>query len=521
MNPILLGPMLPELLLAGLALAVLMVDLFLRPERKQWAGLLSAAGLAAVLVLLLEMSAGGERVFFGALLLDSTALFFRRFFVVAALLVTVITFTSMERFDRGKGEFFSLVLLATLGMMLLGAVNDFLSLFICMETMTVCFYIMAAYERRRLRSSEAGLKYLILGALSTGFLLNGVSFIYGATGEVHFERIQEVLAGPALDHEHTVLLRTGILLLIVGLGFKIGAVPFHVWVPDVYQGAPTPTTAFLAVGSKAAGFAMITRIFGQALWEARSFWGPVLLVLAVVTIAYGNLAAIPQINIKRLMGYSSIGHSGYMLLGVAAVAMVGTEATRFDGFAALFYYLLAYLFSNVVVFVVIAAVERSENSSELEDYAGLARRSPILGLALFVGLLSLAGVPPLAGFFGKFMVLAAAYEQGLLWAFFIGVGFVAVSLYYYLCVLKRAYIFEPKSITRITPHQPARLVILVCVALVIILGVVQRPFVRSSDGAASALASYRPAATTPAVKEPPGVARAGGQEGFRQGAQSP
>jgi NADH-quinone oxidoreductase subunit N len=331
---------------------------------------------------------------------------------------------------------------------------------------------MTAYLRNQNASIEAGVKYLILGALSTALFLYGTSFIYGATGSTSYWEIQRRLTeGGALPLSFLF----GMILVICSLGFKIAAVPFHLWAPDIYEGAPTPVTAYLSIGSKVAGFAALIRLVLTVFEPASGVLTLLFSVMAALTILYGNLGAIPQTNIKRLLGYSSIGHSGYLLIGFAAFAHSGNEA--------ILYYLMSYIVSAAGAFFVIVAVSEHCKTDEISEYAGLATRSPLLASAMLLSLLSLAGVPPLAGFFGKFYVLLAGMKAGLLWLVAIGVLNVITSLYYYLKVVKVMYVDKPASAEPLRLSVEQKVIQYVCILGILALGIFQGPFVRLAEQA--------------------------------------
>jgi NADH-quinone oxidoreductase subunit N len=396
---------------------------------------------------------------------DGLALFFKRLFLIATILVTVMSFGFAGKIESGVGEFFALILFACTGMMLTASVNDFVMLFVALELVTVSFYILTSYLRRQVPSLEAGVKYLILGALSSAFLVYGITFIYGATGTTGFEGLAEFLKAKG----GSGLVLIGVLLVLAGLGFKVGSVPFQIWVPDVYQGAPAPVTAFLAVGSKAAGFALLLRLLYGGLLPMKPTWVALIAVLAALTILYGNLAAIPQKNIKRLLGYSSISHAGFLLLGVAAATAFGTGAVLF--------YLFAYVFTNLGAFLVIVCLANVTADEEIASYAGLARRSPLLAAAMTVALVSLAGVPPMAGFFAKFLVFSAVIEQQLWWLAVVGAVGVVASLYYYLGVVKAMYWQEPARPEVIAVSLPMKTTLWCVMGATLLIGVFQGPFV--------------------------------------------
>ncbi|MEI8315952.1 MAG: NADH-quinone oxidoreductase subunit N [Verrucomicrobiota bacterium] len=474
-----LGSVQLEAMLVALALVTLLSDAFRPTMNKRSIGLGLAALVALVLLYSFTLQPQTTTCFHGMYRLDTLALYFKRLFLVATLLVLVMGAEFAERFESGVAEFYSLVLLAATGMLLTASVNDFILMFVSLELVTITFYILTSFLRRQVQSLEAGAKYLILGALSSGFTVYGIAYIFGTTGTTNFDTLAATLKAGTTGPAFTL----GMLLVMTGLGFKIASVPFQIWAPDVYQGAPTPVTAFLAVGSKAAGFALLLRVLLVGLLPVSALWTTLVLVLAAATLLYGNLGALPQTNIKRLMGYSSIGHAGYMLMGVAAVNTLGAGAVLF--------YLGQYAFTNLCAFLVIIAVTNVTETDEISGFAGLGRRSPVLGLALFAALMSLAGVPPLSGFFGKFQLFAAVIERAQTdWHYYVlaGIGSVAVvvSLYFYLNVAKAIYLEEPAAgAVPIPVSRPMRAALYFCMASIIGLGIFQRPLVDAAVKAAT------------------------------------
>jgi NADH-quinone oxidoreductase subunit N len=499
--------MLPEIYLTLLGLVILVADLYTSPERRFRLGWWAAGGLTvlAVWLFLTETPKITSFAAFGLYRVDGFALLMKKIFVMTGILVSVMSVGYLKHYGRGPGEFFSVVIFALIGMFMVASVNDFMSLFVSLELVTLSFFILAAYRRHDKLSGEAGIKYIIIGAMAAGLMLFGMSFIYGATGEVRFMHqvvnpdgtsqmmfLSDTVAGLSGEWQMTALF--GFTLLLVGLGFKVAAVPFHTWVPDVYQGAPTPVTAFLSVGSKAAGFVLIVRVitlvvptvFPDVDTAMVSQLTSLFALIAGLTLFYGNLAAIPQRNIKRLMGFSSIGHAGYLLLGVVAVlAMKASGENTMTGVSAIAFYLFAYVFTNMAMFIGIVIFSAgTENSHQIDDYAGLGKRAPLLALCLTIALLSLAGVPPLAGFFGKFYLISSVVEAsrldgfgGLLVLAAVGAVNVVVSMYYYLCVVKRMYMMEPTSDEPISMASPVKIALLACVVMIVVIGIFQGPFV--------------------------------------------
>ena len=467
--------------LVGLALLTLLADAFRPVANKRRLGYLLATAVAVLLVYSFTLAPLGQTLFHGMYRLDELALYFKRLFLVATLLVLVMGAEFTERFEAGVAEFYALVLLAATGMLLTASVNDFILMFVALELVTITFYVLTSFLRRQVQSLEAGTKYLILGALSSGFTVYGIAYIFGTAGTTNFDTLSAQLS--TLHAPPSAAFTLGMLLVMTGLGFKIASVPFQIWAPDVYQGAPTPVTAFLAVGSKAAGFALLLRVLLAGLLPVSALWTMLLVVLAAATLLYGNLGALPQTNIKRLMGYSSIGHAGYMLMGIAAVNALGAGAVLF--------YLGQYAFTNLCAFLAIIAVTNVTKTDEIAGFAGLGRRSPLLGLALFAALMSLAGVPPLSGFFGKFQLFAAVIERAQTdWHYYvlagIGAAAVVISLYFYLNVAKAIYLQEPEpDAPPITVSLPMRAALYFCMAAIIGLGIFQRPLVEAAVKAAT------------------------------------
>jgi len=447
---------LPELVLAGTALAVLLLDLFLAPDRRRLTAYLGLAGTAAALAaaawlwVALEGGTGPATIaakaapIAGMLRLDTFALVFKLLFLAIGLLVVLLSIDFVERRGLPVGEFYSLLLFAVLGMMLMAASRDLVMIYLGLETTSIASYALAGLLRRDLRSGEAALKYFLTGALASAVILFGMSLIYGATGSTDLAALMTsstVRAGTAAWFGPVAL--AGLVLLIVGFGFKVAAVPFHFWAPDAYEGAPTPVTTFFSVGPKAASFAVLLRVFGPVLGPAGG-WStampgagalPTLFaVLAVVTMTVGNLTALSQRNIKRMLAYSSIAHAGYALVGLAVAAADPR------GLAAIIYYLLAYAAMNTGAFAVVIWLNNRGTGDDVADYVGLGRRAPLAAIALVVCFLSLIGIPPTAGFFGKFYLFLAAIGGGMTWLAVVMVVNSAISVGYYYSVVRNMYL---------------------------------------------------------------------------------
>ncbi|MBI4355969.1 MAG: NADH-quinone oxidoreductase subunit N [Candidatus Omnitrophica bacterium] len=453
-----------ELALAALALIVLALDLVWSREQQERLGAVTTVGLLLILALWWHQRGASGTGFYGLAVLDRFAWYMKGLILGASLLVVTMTREFLRRLPGPRGELYLLLVLAATGMSLLTATADLTLLFVSLELLTFSLYVMTAYVRTDARSIEAGLKYLILGAVASASVLYGIAMLYSQTGHTRYDELTLHL----MTHPPTPAVLLGMLLILSGLGFKIAMVPFHLWVPDVYEGAPTPVAAFLAVGSKTAGFAALLRLLLTTLQPLHAQWTWVLAALSGATMLYGNLAALPQKNIKRLLGYSSIGHVGYLLMGLSSASVLGTAGVLF--------YLLAYLLMTGAAFLVVVAVSQRIGSDRIEDYAGLSQRSPFLAAAMFVALMSLAGVPPLAGFFGKFLLILSAVQGQLFWLAAIGAVNVVISLYYYLLVIKQIYLRPAREDTELTVGLPYRFVLYACLAGILGVGIFQRPF---------------------------------------------
>jgi NADH-quinone oxidoreductase subunit N len=454
-------------------LALLLADLWLPASARRNLGYAAAIGLGGVLLYSLaavNLGPGEVQYAFNKMyVMDGLALFFKRFFLLAAIVVLVMSVEFADRIETGITEFYALILFALAGMLFASSANDFALLFVSLELITVTFFVLTSFQRARLGSLEAGVKYLIIGALSTAFTVFGIALVYGISGRMNFGELAEV----AGQHAGNAVFLFGVLLVLVGLGFKIAAFPFQIWAPDVYQGAPSPVTAFLAVGSKAAGFALLLRVLFTAVPAVTEQWAHLLIIISAATILYGNLCAIPQRNLKRLLGYSSIAHAGYMLLGVAALSAAGKSAVL--------YYLSGYLFTVLGAFTVICLVMRQVEGEDISALAGLNRRSPFLAFTLALAMVSLAGIPPLAGFFGKFLLLKSILAEAPAHPGYYGLAFTAlagvvISLYYYFGVVRAIYWSgEAPDLSPIRTSLPMQLSLSGCVAGMLLLGLYPSP----------------------------------------------
>jgi NADH-quinone oxidoreductase subunit N len=485
-----------EISVTALGIVVLLADLWLPPERKRVLGYVAAAALALLLFNSFTSHCScariGESAFGGMFVQDALSVFFKCFFLLAAILVLIMAVEFSDRIAAGISEYYSLIIFALSGMLFAASSNDFTMLFVSIELITITFYVLTSFQRARQVSLEGGIKYLILGALSSAVMVYGIALVWGTTGKFNFTELSQV-SGQFLSNK---LFLFGVLFVLVGLGFKIAAFPFQIWTPDVYQGAPTPTTAFLAVGSKAAGFVLLLRFLFAAIPSVTVHWMNLLIIISAITILYGNLCAIPQRNLKRLMGYSSIAHAGYLLMGVAALNEAGQSAVL--------YYLSGYLFTTVAAFSVIALVMRHLETEDISGLAGLSKRSPLLAATMTIAMVSLAGLPPLAGFFGKFLLLKAIIEQGAAnhhyyWLAFVAIAGVIMSLYYYFGVVRAMYwSTENPSAEPIQISFPARIAVYVCIAGIFYLGLFPGKLLNATSNAVAVLNST-PAQTAPAA----------------------
>jgi NADH-quinone oxidoreductase subunit N len=438
-------PLVPTLIITGTAFLVLLADMFIEGPDRDGLGWLGIVGAVVASVASATMWNQQGDAFGGGFVVDNYALFFNVVFCLAAALTLLMSMDYLETIEVRSGEYYALVLFATAGMMTMAAATDLIVLFLGLEVMSIAAYVLAGIWRRELRSSEAAVKYFLLGAFATGFLLFGIALLYGAFGTTALGPVSEGLTTMSADQR--VLALGGMGLLMIGFGFKIAAVPFHAWAPDVYEGSPTSVTALMAVGVKAAAFAAFTRVFLHFFGVLTGDWTGVLWIIAALTMTFGNVAALLQRNIKRMLAYSSIAHAGYILVGMVAA---GT-----DGGAAILYYLLVYALMNLGAFAVVVALARKgEFNEELDDFAGLGFKHPFLGASMSIFMLSLAGIPALAGFTGKLFLFSAAVKAGYIGLAIIGVLNSVLSMYYYAGVLVKMYMTEGAGEVPALSHRP-------------------------------------------------------------------
>jgi NADH-quinone oxidoreductase subunit N len=421
----------------------------------------------------------GETVAFGGMfVLDPFAIFFKILFLVSAILTLLISGRYLDEEKSSGGEYYALILFAVVGMMFVASAGDFLTLFLSLETMALSFYPLVGYFKQDRRSNEAALKYFLLGSFSTGILLYGISLVYAMTGTIYFELIGMSRSLAALGPDRQPYFLLGVILVTVGLGFKISAVPFHMWAPDAYEGAPTPIAGFLSTASSAAGFVALMRIDVLAFARLGERWALLIAILAAASMTIGNIAAIVQDNIKRMLAYSSVAHAGYALIGLVAVGVGGDLATREWGLQAAILYLLVYTFMNLGAFTLVTMLRRQGIvGDQVADFAGLSRRSPWAAFAMLVFLLSLAGIPATAGFVGKWYLFGAAIRADYAWIAVLAVLNSAVSIYYYARVVVMMYMREPADDLRITPSFGQRFALAACIIFTLGFGVYPQPLV--------------------------------------------
>lgn len=453
-----------EILVAALGVLVLIMGLVLPRAKKSLIGYFSTFALLGILAFTFIYNSGESISFFkGLYVSDSISTYFKQLFIISAALVSLMSVSYVKNLTDSRSEFFAIMIFATLGMMVMASANDLITLYIGLELMSISFIILTAYDKKSIKSTEAGTKYVLLSAMSTAVLLYGMSLLYGLSGSVNFPDIMSFLKTG--NNPSLVVLAS--VLVIAGFGFKISAAPFHMWSPDIYEGAPTPVTAFLAGGSKVAGFAVLIKILMQLLQSNQSTMVVLVIALSILSMVIGNIIAIPQTNLKRMLAYSGVAHAGYMLIGMVAYTTAGISA--------MLYYLLLYIFANIGAFASITAFSNQTGKDDIQDFTGMWKRSPLLTAVLLISLLSLAGIPPAAGFIGKFYLFTAAAEQGYLWMAFIAMGMSVVSIYYYIVVIRVMLMGEASDTSRIKIPASLKLVMIASVVMILIMGLYPGP----------------------------------------------
>jgi NADH-quinone oxidoreductase subunit N len=464
-----LGPVMPEILMTAFALIVLLIDLLVK--KKEAIAVICLAGVALI-GLSLVGSAGST--FGGMYISDGYSTFFKVIFFINVILTILISvkYIAVERVNYG--EYYSLILFSTIGMMIMASASDLIVLYLGLELMALSTYVLAGFIRHSVKSNEAALKYFLLGAFSSGFLLYGISIIYGLTGTTDIKAIAAFIQERGLAGNLSLTLSA--MMFAVAFGFKIAAAPFHMWAPDVYEGAPTSITAFMSVGPKAAGFAVIGRVFLVAFASIKVDWAAVLIPIAILTMAVGNIVALSQTNIKRMLAYSSIAHAGYALLGIITGNLEGLSSTM--------NYLFIYAFMNIGAFAVIIML-RSEGikGDEISDYEGLSKTHPLAAALMLIFMFSLTGIPPTAGFIGKFYVFMAAINAGYTWLIIVAVIFSAISAFFYLRIIMYMYMRDPKVAVPLTTSFSNGIALAITTVAVLVIGVFPTMFVEFAKAA--------------------------------------
>ena len=478
---------LPQILLVVLGAVVLITDLVLKKEFDRELGWVTAIGLAIVILISLVFARPGPvsiPLWGGMIHFDWLGFIFVILFMIAACFTAMLSIDYQGTGQRG--EFYLLLIIATLGMTFMATSSDMIMLYLAIETTSIPLYVLAGFKTQDNSSTEAGFKYLLFGAMASAVMLYGFSLLYGFSGTTS---IYSLATGLRAGTVPTISIVASLILVLVGFGFKISAVPFHFWAPDVYEGAPTPIAGFLSTASKAAGFVALIRFFSVVFPGITTQWGAIASALAVATMTLGNFLAMSQKNMKRMLAYSSIAHAGYILIGVAAMATPGISPQTYV-FAAtsVVFYIIAYLITNLAAFGTVTAFERISGSSEISSFNGMSRRAPGLSLIMMVAMLSLAGMPPLAGFISKFLIFASAVDAGLVWLAAIGVLNSIVGLYYYLTILKYVYLYRSEDENIPIPMtRPIAFSLGVLTVVIILIGTVFAPFFTWSSSIASSL----------------------------------
>ena len=475
---------LPELLIVGMACLILVLDPITPAHKKDLLAWMSLGILVVGSVVTVSGFGGRVMAFSDLVVVDSYAVFWKMLLYLVSGLTILLSMGYLKEEKIQLAEYYAFVLLALAGMMVMVSGADLLTIYLGIELMSITLYIMAGFKRFELRSIESSAKYFVLGAFSSGILLYGISIIFGVTGSTRLVEIAAVVNGRGIDDP---LVFISLMLLIVGFGFKVAAVPFHMWTPDVYEGAPTSVTAFMAVASKAASFAAFLRVLLEAFGGIKPDWNLLILVICIITVALGNLVAIVQTNVKRMLAYSSIAHAGYALIGVVVAGWAGIEgAVSSQGVSSLMLYLAIYSFMTIGAFSMVAVLRKGGlEGEEIEDFTGLAKRHKGGAFLMLVFMVSLAGIPPTAGFIGKLYLFMAAVNAGLAWLAIIGLIFAAISAFFYLRIVMVMYMREPSSEqelhTRLVLSPQVSFVLACAVAGVVLLGIFPGPLVSVAD----------------------------------------
>jgi len=463
----------PEIVLTIGACALFLFDLAIPKHEKDKLGYFAIGILAVAFYGSWKLAAVETDIFSGMFTLDPYATYFKMLVYLAGALTILLSMTYLEIEKIHLGEYYGFILLATAGMMVMVSAGDLIMVYLGLELLSISLYIMAGFKRHESRSVEASAKFLILGSFSSAILLYGISILYGIAGTTNLKGLGAFFAAGAVDNPGLLL---SMSFLVVGFGFKVAAVPFHMWTPDVYEGSPTPVTAFMSVAPKAASFAVFLRVFAEALGGVKAHWQPILITLAVATMILGNVVAIVQTNIKRMLAYSSIAHAGYALIGIIVGGGLGTMS--------LMLYLMIYALMNLGAFgVVIILRKGGMRGEDIADFTGLAKKNPVAAVIMLIFMFSLAGLPPTAGFVAKFYLFMGAVEAGLVWLAVVGVLLSAVSAYYYLRVVMVMYMREPGRDFDLATSPAASLALIVTTLAVLFIGLYPAPLIDATKAA--------------------------------------
>lgn len=480
MNPSDLWAISPILVLVGWACILILVDLFIPRDRKAWTALLAAVGLIITMVISVSQAGQTRVAFNGMVVVDGFASFLVLVFAGSGLIGILLAYDYLKRLQIERGEYYTILLFSISGMLLMAVSADLIMIFLSLELLSIPLYVLAGFAGERPSSEESALKYFLMGAFASGFVVYGVALIFGGTGSTS---LADIVAAIGAATTNTTLLLVGAALVLVGLGFKVAVVPFHMWTPDVYQGAPSSVTAFMSIGAKAAGFAALLRVFVTALPSLAVDLTPILWALAAATMILGNLAAIAQANIKRMLAYSSIAHAGYILM---ALVPYGNPAVASEAVAAALLYLVAYALTNFAAWSVVIALEHADEKGLLiEDYAGLGKKHPWLAVAMAVAMLSFTGIPPTLGLVGKFFLFRSAMAGGFIGLALIGVLTSLVSAYYYLRVIVMMYMRDGDPQVRTEPWLQATAI--VTALATVVLSIIASPLINWTSQAILAL----------------------------------
>jgi NADH-quinone oxidoreductase subunit N len=484
---------LPELLLFAFGFLILLVSAVLPRQDRRMIAWLSVVGTGLIIPMVLRYArqlegSTASPAFFGDVAVDALAYFFKLLFLVAALLTMLISIRYLDIERAQSGEYYALIMMATASMMFMAASLSLLMIFIALETMALSLYILVGFLKENRKSNEAALKYFVLGAFSSAIFVYGASLVYGTTGSIELARIGEKAAPGAPGIELTIV---GMILILVSLGFKLAAVPFHMYIPDVYEGAPTAITAFLSTASKAAAFIVALRVFTTGFPQLFAHWAPLVALLAAASMTLGNVAAILQDNVKRMLAYSSIAHAGYALMGLLVAGMPG--ATGQFGIKAVGVYMMVYTFMNIGAFGMVILLRRRDLVGDLlVDFSGLSRRAPLAAFMMLIFLLSLAGIPPLAGFIGKWYLFGAAIKGHYAWLAVLAVVNSAISLYYYLRVVVYMYLREPLTDEPYATSVPLQAALVTAAVMTVLIGLWPEQFLRLATFSYSLVATAAP-----------------------------